>query len=415
MDKNQFIKLIQEDENSTLDFKRDIYTFTQGAPRNIRKTETGKFIKDLLSLYNTVRNGAAYIIMGIEEDENLNKNFIGISSKIDGAILQDKVKDKLKPIVDFSLSYVEYEQKEYGIITIPLPQFSIPSVAIDKYGSVEKDVVYIRRDSMNADAKHEDIQRIYKWLKELEGLRTKQKISKKEFIKFIRTSLKSNEIFEKAEPIIWEKANIIGLSNEEVELIITKEEKRKKRFDWYFEDPSLATIFIIIFLMGLIGIGVFVIQNIKSNQQNNRVVKMISKNQFAEAKDDLLLNENIGQSGLTRKVLEKEIKYFLSKDSFQLAVLALNEYQLVDVKIQYADAGSEDAKSKVIKEYNQNVRWINKMGKLIFNHAAIKGEKHICKNICGLIIQPQIKIKNRKLEYDYETQNIIKSHLKNIE
>jgi predicted HTH transcriptional regulator len=121
--------LNQRNENIILDFKKSFYKFTEGADKNIKDLEDGKFIKDIISFYNTKRESEAYIIIGVEHHKDGKKTLLGLDEYYDNAKLQDKIKDKVNPIPIFEYSIFEYKGKDYGIVTIPfaLLHFSLCS------------------------------------------------------------------------------------------------------------------------------------------------------------------------------------------------------------------------------------------------------------------------------------------------
>jgi predicted HTH transcriptional regulator len=93
MTEEKFLELLTEPESSILDFKADLYDFS-----NDREgTVLGKFVKDVISFTNTIRETSAYIIFGIRELPDSTKEKVGISKHIDDAILQDKIQSTCLP------------------------------------------------------------------------------------------------------------------------------------------------------------------------------------------------------------------------------------------------------------------------------------------------------------------------------
>lgn len=164
----QFETLITETESSTLDFKNELYDFQNDS----NKVVTAKFIKDVISFSNTIRTNTSFIIFGIQEDDGkliLN----GIKNKIDDAILQDKVKDKVIPRPSFSYSTVKYQEKQFGILEFPIQKYEMPIVpSVNDLKGLEAGKVYYRNGTANTEANAYDVIRINDWLKSLPPLTT---------------------------------------------------------------------------------------------------------------------------------------------------------------------------------------------------------------------------------------------------
>lgn len=389
MDLKLFKELIQRGESNTLDYKREMYTFTPNASKNLKKTEDGEFIKDLLSFYNTQRSDSAYIICGIEEDQNLmTNNLVGITKTIDEAILQNKVKDKIKPIIDFSVEYLDYQGKKFAVITIPLPQYSIPSVPIDNYGPIRKNVVYLRRGSTCGEATHEEIEKLYSWLKELEVLRKKQLYSTGQLKAFIKDSIKNEMIFEKAQPIIKEQAEELGISDDELDLLIEKakqnEFKKASRIPGFFILLFSAALFVVLYF----GIS----SDIRSSKYEKKIDKLIALNKFDEARDSLILYPINDKKNVLRKIMEEEVKEILRSGATDSAIRLIASYHLDSSSSIFEKGDSEVVKGQKINRYNIEANWLNSICQLIFNSAIIDGKYDEAKQVIDLLIVPIIKI-----------------------
>ncbi len=110
MDQELFESLINKSESRTLDFKQEHYKLIGGSD-----VDTAKFVKDIISFTNTIRETTAFIILGIAEvSEKIELK--GITSPIDDNILQSKIKDKAYPRPIFSYSNYVYKEMVFGII-----------------------------------------------------------------------------------------------------------------------------------------------------------------------------------------------------------------------------------------------------------------------------------------------------------
>ncbi|AUC84816.1 ATP-binding protein [Polaribacter sp. ALD11] len=162
--KNQFENLISKNESSVLDFKREFYNFKKDKD----KSATSKFVKDVISFSNTIRTETSFIIFGIQELNDGEIEVIGIIDKIDDAILQDKIKDKVFPRPIFSFYTIKYDKKQFGILEFPIEKYETPIVPIVKdLKGLESGKAYYRNGTSNTEANTYDSIRINDWLKSL--------------------------------------------------------------------------------------------------------------------------------------------------------------------------------------------------------------------------------------------------------
>jgi hypothetical protein len=160
----EFEKLIESPETSILDFKTILYELIDD--KDLK--HTAKFIKDVISLANTIRNETAYIIIGIEEEkEEGNKILRGLDKNIDDAVFQDKIKDKVYPMPVFCYYTILYKEKKFGIIEIPVSKYISPIHPIIKMTGLEIGRIYFRRGTMNSEAIGHEIINIGNWLQSL--------------------------------------------------------------------------------------------------------------------------------------------------------------------------------------------------------------------------------------------------------
>lgn len=161
MDTELFKKIINSEESPVLDFKKEHYKLIGGTENDV-----AKFVKDIISFANTIRENTAYIIIGIEEKDG-KKEFHGISDPIDDNILQSKIKDKVHPRPHFVYSNIEFENKIFGIIEIPLRRYAEPIMPIINMKSIEIGKVYYRHGTTNNEAKGRETIEIYNWITNL--------------------------------------------------------------------------------------------------------------------------------------------------------------------------------------------------------------------------------------------------------
>jgi hypothetical protein len=75
--------LLNEDESSSLDFKRDQYPF-EGAPDR----DKAELLKDILAFANAWRRSPAYIVIGAEDVVGSRSRPVGVSRHLPDADLQ---------------------------------------------------------------------------------------------------------------------------------------------------------------------------------------------------------------------------------------------------------------------------------------------------------------------------------------
>lgn len=160
-----FEELIQNPESSILDFKNELYDFS-----NDPENSNSKFIKDVISFCNTVRQEKSYIVFGIGETTNGNIKLNGLSQNIDDSILQQKIKDKVFPRPIFSYSTLQYQGKTFGVMEFPINKYESPIMPSVKMKGLEVGKVYFRNGTSNTEANGMDVIRINDWLRSLPGL-----------------------------------------------------------------------------------------------------------------------------------------------------------------------------------------------------------------------------------------------------
>lgn len=161
MNKTLFESLIRKYEGRIIDFKNISYDFLTN-----KELEDAKFIKDLLSFSNTIRNESSFIIAGINEG-NGTLELNGISNFTDDSTFQQKAMDKVWPKPVFSTYKFTYNNKVFGIIEFPVQHYSRPLVSLKPLKGVEVDRVYIRRGSSNSPASASELLSIVDWLQSL--------------------------------------------------------------------------------------------------------------------------------------------------------------------------------------------------------------------------------------------------------
>jgi hypothetical protein len=143
-------ELLNEDESSALDFKRDQYPFDGATDK-----QKGELLKDILAFANAWRRTDAYILVGIEDVKGGRSNPVGVSSHFDDANIQQFVNSKTNRPVIFSYEVFSFDGARIGVFHLPLQDRPIYLRA--NFGRLEKNVVYLRRGSSTAIADPDEV------------------------------------------------------------------------------------------------------------------------------------------------------------------------------------------------------------------------------------------------------------------
>ncbi|MEN6623591.1 MAG: ATP-binding protein [Smithella sp.] len=159
MDSILFEKLIDNHEGWTIDYKSQQYDLSNDGKKAC-------FIKDIISMANTVRECTSYIIIGVQADVDGKKDLIGVSEHHDdGAIFQTIIKDKVFPVPKFVYYPFEYKGLSFGVFEIPVVKGIGPCQPVKDYGGVlKRHEIYYRQGSSNEPASYPEVLRIFKWL-----------------------------------------------------------------------------------------------------------------------------------------------------------------------------------------------------------------------------------------------------------
>lgn len=150
MDSITLENLLNENESNYLDFKQAQYRF-EGASDE----DKSEILKDILAFANAWRRTDAYIIIGVLEVKGGRSQVIGITDHFDDAALQQFVNSKVQKPIQFSYAALEFEEKQVGIIKIPVQER--PFYLKQKYDKLKPNVVYLRRGSSTDEAEPDEI------------------------------------------------------------------------------------------------------------------------------------------------------------------------------------------------------------------------------------------------------------------
>ncbi|WP_298213413.1 ATP-binding protein [Acidovorax sp.] len=154
MTDDEFSGLLFRGEGETLDFKVQCYDLKQGR---------GDLIKDILSMANTPRNGAAYIVLGVDWSPENGSQVVGLSAQVDDAELQNAFgRDRVQPTPRFTYSPRVRDGLQVGVIEIPAGQDG-PYTPVKEVDGLQAGAVYYRRGTQNDRAVGTEHRRIVSW------------------------------------------------------------------------------------------------------------------------------------------------------------------------------------------------------------------------------------------------------------
>ena len=159
MTKDQFQDLLADVERNCLDYKQQSYDF---------RTDRHKFVKDVLSMANTPREGSAYLVFGVTDPSRGPVEVVGLDVQKDDAHYQDQFPLEIQPRPQFTYFPMRYDGKDVGVLEIPVamdgPFTSITDTCLVKHThKILKGAVYYRRGTQNAHAAGPELRRIHAW------------------------------------------------------------------------------------------------------------------------------------------------------------------------------------------------------------------------------------------------------------
>lgn len=153
MDSTEFLKIIDNPESPTLDFKATQYDLGgKGNSPSQKNAKRANFAKDILAMSNTPRDGAAYIIVGIKKEKYTGeKKLLGISNNYDDGDIQEILANWITPMPSVLYEPIPYQGKLYGIFSVS-PNHNGPFFPLKDYNEVlKRQTLYGRRGSQNAE------------------------------------------------------------------------------------------------------------------------------------------------------------------------------------------------------------------------------------------------------------------------
>ena len=113
MNASDFELLLMRMEGESIDFKGENY------PNLSDEAKKVGFIKDVICMVNTPREGPAYIVAGVKKSPNGQPQLWGVSAHPDDADLQSQFVRWVQPHPRFNYEVVQFQGLEFGVIVIP--------------------------------------------------------------------------------------------------------------------------------------------------------------------------------------------------------------------------------------------------------------------------------------------------------
>ncbi len=159
------LELVKRAEGPTLDFKREHYD----------KSKRHEYIKDIIAMSNTPRDGPAYIVLGVDvERVNGTNRLVGLSQQLDDTHYVDLLgPDIVSPLPQLEYIPVCYDSKLFGLLKIGVRDAG-PFLSTKDVGVLKQGEWWVRRSSSNARANNTEVRECNEWF---ESLRKRRPVS----------------------------------------------------------------------------------------------------------------------------------------------------------------------------------------------------------------------------------------------
>lgn len=142
-------------ESTDLDFKEAQYRFAGASDH-----EKSELLKDIMAMANAYRSGPGYILIGFKDQTPHPAEVVGISGSdhIDDAALQQLVRSKIDPLLEFQYEERLFDGKHVAIITVP--KQARPFAPKQDFGKLRKNVPLVRRGSSTDEVSIQEMQKM---------------------------------------------------------------------------------------------------------------------------------------------------------------------------------------------------------------------------------------------------------------
>lgn len=173
------INLIENgNENEYLDFKAKDYV------------DKGEFLIDIMSMANSMDEDDKYIIVGVKDKINGEKEIIGIEEGKEQAEFQQLINENIEPKIKFEYGTIKYKDKTLGYYKISKDNKDRPYIAKKQYTkgrNIRQGECYIRKNSTNSIALRRDYDIFYNEIKDV-------KVAIKDYVIFVQTVKNPNPV-----------------------------------------------------------------------------------------------------------------------------------------------------------------------------------------------------------------------------
>lgn len=173
------INLIENrNENEYLDFKAKDYV------------DKGEFLIDIMSMANSMDEDDKYIIIGVKDKINGEKEIIGIEEGKEQAEFQQLINENIEPKIKFEYRTIQYKDKTLGYYRISKDNKDRPYIAKKQYTkgrNIRQGECYIRKNSINSIALRRDYDIFYNERKDV-------KVAIKDYGIFVKTVKNPNPV-----------------------------------------------------------------------------------------------------------------------------------------------------------------------------------------------------------------------------
>lgn len=138
-----------ESENTCLDFKVEEYVNNKIS-----------LLKDIMSMANADSMDKKYIIIGVKDLPDSERQIIGLDSISDQANLENVIQENIEPNINFKYYKYFYKEKLLGIIEIA-NNANPPYMMKKDMGALKKGEIWVRKGSRQSRAVREDIDRMF--------------------------------------------------------------------------------------------------------------------------------------------------------------------------------------------------------------------------------------------------------------
>lgn len=147
--------ITNENESSYLDFKKTMYT----------KENKIDFIKDIVAMANSHIIDDKYIVVGVKDEPDKEKDFIGIENVSDVSDFEQLIHYNVEPTIEFEFLLVDYDNKKLGVFRlfncIDRPYIIKKKIENSKKKKIEEGDSFIRKGTCNTKMLRSDFELIY--------------------------------------------------------------------------------------------------------------------------------------------------------------------------------------------------------------------------------------------------------------